>query len=80
MGVDAEGSIKALEVDAAGETVGIGQNAVQPVIDSILKAGTTKGFKASSIKFDIDIDTVSGATYTINGIVDAVNDALSKND
>ncbi len=78
--MDAEGKIVALEVDAKGETAGIGQNTVQPTIDAIIKAGTTKGVKPNSIKFDIDVDAVSGATVTINGIIDAVNDALSKID
>ena len=78
--MDAEGKIVALEVDAKGETAGIGQNAVQPTIDAIIKAGTTKGVKPNSIKVEIDVDAVSGATFTINGIIDAVNDALSKID
>mgnify|MGYP004666716983 FL=1 len=61
--------ITKLEIDAPDETPGIGAEAVQPMIDAIVKAGTTEG-----------VDMVSGATWTSKGIIAAVENAMGATD
>ena len=64
MNGDAIENISFLEVN---ETVGICDGALMEVPEAIISANSTEG-----------IDAVSGATRTTTGIIDAVNDALSK--
>ena len=60
------GEISAIDVISNGETKSFWNKASQTVIDRILANKST------------DVDTVSGATMTSNGIINAVNDALTK--
>ncbi|MBP3240109.1 MAG: FAD-binding protein [Oribacterium sp.] len=64
MNGDAIENISFLEVN---ETLGICDGALMEVPQAIISANSTEG-----------IDAVSGATRTTTGIIDAVNDALSK--
>ena len=64
MNGDAIENISFLEVN---ETLGICDGALMEVPQAIIRANSTEG-----------IDAVSGATRTTTGIIDAVNDALSK--
>lgn len=57
-------TITKVEVDAPDESEGVADPAIEEIPEAIVEANST------------DIDTVSGATYTSQGIIDAVNNAL----
>lgn len=59
-------SIISITVDDHGETVGIGTNVFEPLSDAIIAVNGT------------NVDTITGATITSHGFIDAVNNALSK--
>lgn len=59
--------ITAVEVVKHGDTPGISDAAIQDIPKAIVAKGNVDG-----------VDTVSGATATSNGIIDAVKNALSK--
>ena len=59
-------NIKNIEVLSHGETAGISDPAFTTIPDAIIKAQSA------------DVDVVSNATYTSNGLINAVKDALSK--
>ena len=61
-----DGAITALEIVRATETEGVGTAAYEPVVAAIVESG------------GVDVDTVSGATMTSKGIIEAAGDALSK--
>lgn len=61
-----ETEIKSIEVDASNETPTVGGEHVDEIVDAILKAQST------------EIETVTGATLTTNGIKEAVDKALSQ--
>ncbi len=58
--------ITAIEVVDHSDTPGIAKRAISRVTGAIIEAQST------------DVDTVAGATYTSEGIIQAVEDALSK--
>ena len=58
--------ITALEINGSSETVGIGDLAIESLKESILASGTVEG-----------IDVVAGATWTSNGVLYAINNALN---
>lgn len=64
--VDDKGVITALEVTGDGETPSVGGAAIEPMTEDILAAGNT------------EVDTISGATLTSYGVVNAVADAVSQ--
>ena len=61
-----DGSIASIEVDAPGETPGIGFDAAPVYAESIVTAQS------------LGADAVSGATFTCTGIKDAVTDCLTQ--
>ena len=61
-----DGSMISIVLKEHSETPGIYESAEKHVIEQIVKTQT------------LDVDVVSGATYTSNGIKEAVKDALSK--
>lgn len=61
-----DGVITAVEVVENNETPGVGSRAIDVIPGAIVAANST------------DVDIVSGATLTSNGIIAAVNDALSQ--
>lgn len=58
--------ITAVEVVDHSDTPGIAKRAISRVTGAIIEAQST------------EVDTVAGATYTSEGIIQAVEDALSK--
>ncbi|MBR4847599.1 MAG: FMN-binding protein [Phascolarctobacterium sp.] len=60
-----DGKITALDVEGASETAGIGDVAITSLVEAIVAAGTVEG-----------IDVVAGATWTSNGVIYAINNAL----
>ena len=60
-----DGKIEDVELDAPNETANIGGAALDTLKEAVIKAGSS------------DIDAVSGATLTSNGVKAAVSDALS---
>ncbi|PKM81932.1 MAG: FMN-binding protein [Firmicutes bacterium HGW-Firmicutes-13] len=62
-----EGEIVDIEVVEHGETAGIGDVALEELSGKIIEAQSTEG-----------IDVKSGATFSSEAIINAVNDALSK--
>ncbi len=58
-------TITAVEVDAPDETAGVSDPAISGIPEAIVAAGTVDG-----------VDVVAGATWTSNGILYAVNNAL----
>lgn len=60
-----ETGIDSIEVPEQGETIGIGDEAIRIVSDRIVKAQS------------LDVDTVSGATYTSGVLLRAVDEALA---
>jgi len=78
-GVKADGTINAIEVlDVSNETPGLGSNAKK---DSFKEQFTGMsgviGVSTASKKAANSIDALTGATYTSNGVTNAVNQALS---
>lgn len=63
--VISNGKISDIQVVSHNETPGFYERAIETVPEEIISNQTT------------DVDTVSGATYTSVGIINAVNDALS---
>ena len=57
--------ITALEIEAAGETPAIADPAIASLTEAIVAAGTVEG-----------VDVVAGATWTSNGVIYAVKNAL----
>lgn len=57
--------IVGLTLTGEDETPAIGGAAMEPLKEAILTAGTVEG-----------VDTVSGATWTSNGVLDAVKNAM----
>lgn len=62
-----EGEIVDIEVVDHSETAGIGDAAIEELVPQIIEAQGTAG-----------IDTVTNATMSSNGLIGAVDDALSK--
>lgn len=62
----ADGKIQAIELVSHSETEGISDPAIEQIPGAIVAAGSTQ------------VDVASGATLTSRGIIQAVNDALSK--
>ena len=60
-----DGKIVALELVGNDETPGIGADALEPLTEAILEAGTIDG-----------VDAYSGATWTSNGVFAAIRNAL----
>ncbi|TVQ35784.1 MAG: FMN-binding protein [Spirochaetaceae bacterium] len=58
--------IVSIKVTDHDDTPGLADAAIETVIDRIISAQST------------DIDTVSGATYTSKGVIDAVREALQQ--
>ena len=58
--------ISKIEVLSHGETAGVSDPAFETIPDAIIKAQST------------DVDLAAGASFSSQGIIDAVNDALSK--
>ncbi|MDR1893194.1 MAG: FMN-binding protein [Spirochaetales bacterium] len=58
--------IEVLTISGPDETPGIGSNAIQQLPDRIVQNNSTK------------VDLVSGATYTSQGIIEAVNAAFAE--
>lgn len=63
--VDENGVIKDLKLTGDGETEDIGRKALPELQEAIIQAGTIEG-----------VDGVSGATWTSNGVFDAIKNAL----
>lgn len=61
------GNVTAVTLVSHNETDGIWQNAEQGVVNEIIRTQTTEG-----------VDTVAGATYSSNGILEAVANALQQ--
>ena len=59
------GAITSVTVDSQDETPGVSDPAIEQIPAAIVEAGST------------DVDAVSGATLTSNGIIEAVNNALN---
>ena len=59
-----ENKIDSIKVDGPEETAAIGGAAIPKIVDAIVKSQSTK------------IDTITGATATTNGVIEAVNAAL----
>ena len=57
-------TIVAIEVVEHSETPAIADPAIETVIEAMIVGNST------------DVDSVSGATYTVNGMIDAVNNAI----
>ena len=60
-----DGKITALELTGKDETPAIGGAALEPLKEAILAAGTVDG-----------VEAVSGATWTSNGVFEAVRSAM----
>ena len=78
-GVNADGTINAIEVlDVSNETPGLGSNAKKDSFKNQF-AGMSGviGVSTASKKTANSIDALTGATYTSNGVTNAVNQALS---
>ena len=58
--------ISKIEVLSHGETAGVSDPAFETIPDAIIKAQST------------EVDTAAGATFSSKGLIEAVNDALSK--
>lgn len=64
--VDDAGLIKKIDVDAAGETENIGQAAAPQIADQVVETQS------------LNVDSVSGATYTSTATMTAIKDALKQ--
>ena len=75
-GADADGKITGVEIIASNETPGLGQNASKPeFIDQYI--GKEAGIKVVKTgAADNEINAISGATMTSNGVTNAVNTLL----
>ena len=62
---DENGKIVALEIVGTDETAGIGDKAIETITAAILESGSVEG-----------VDAVAGATWSSNGAIYAVNNAL----
>ena len=62
---DENGKIVALEIAGPDETAGIGDKAIETITAAILEKGSVEG-----------VDAVAGATWSSNGAIYAVNNAL----
>ncbi|MBQ3151287.1 MAG: RnfABCDGE type electron transport complex subunit G [Clostridia bacterium] len=78
-GVNADGTINAIEVlDVSNETPGLGSNAKKDSFkDQFSGMSGIIGVSTASKKAANSIDALTGATYTSNGVTNAVNLALS---
>ncbi len=78
-GVNADGTINAIEVlDVSNETPGLGSNAKKDSFKSQFTGMSgVIGVSTASKKTANSIDALTGATYTSNGVANAVNQALS---
>ncbi|WP_027338808.1 FMN-binding protein [Halonatronum saccharophilum] len=61
-----DGSISEVNVLSHNDTAGIADGAIEGISDAIIEGQS------------VEVDAVSGATNTSNGIIDAVKDALAK--
>lgn len=61
-----EGVIQSIEVTESADTPGLSDGAFDAVIEAVLESQST------------DVDVVSGATGSSEGILEAIEDALSK--
>lgn len=59
--------ITAIEMTEFNDTEGVGDVAVKTLIENVVKKGTIDG-----------VDTITGATYSTKGAIEAIKDALSK--
>ncbi len=74
--VNTDGKIIAVEVlDVSGETVGLGQNAAKPEFKEQFRGKSGKLQTSKSAQGD-EIQALTGATITSNGVTKAVNTAL----
>lgn len=78
-GVKADGTINAIEVlDVSNETPGLGSNAKKDSFkEQFVGMSGVIGVSTASKKAANSIDALTGATYTSNGVTNAVNQALS---
>ena len=77
-GVNTDGTVNAVEVlDVSGETPGLGSNAKKDSFkEQFVGLSGIIGVSTASKKAENSIDALTGATYTSNGVTNAVNLAL----
>ena len=64
--VDETGAIAAVEIDASGETAGLGDKAAEKLVDKILAAQSA------------EVEAISGASITSNAVITALTDCLAQ--
>ena len=68
VGVGKDGTLLDISITNHSETPGIGSR--------VTEASFTDEFKDLSIEEEVDVDGVSGATYSSKGVMGAVNQAI----
>lgn len=75
-GFDASGAITGVTITEHADTAGVGTKAMEPEYLAEQYNGKTETEDAANIKKDTQVDEVSGATVSSNGIYGAVNEAI----
>ena len=73
VGVNLEGKVEGIEIISHKETPGLGANATKPEFKDKFKGKTQNIAVVKSGAKDNEIDAMSGATMTSNGVTDGVN-------
>lgn len=78
VGINADGSVSAIEFLTLAETVGFGMNAAEPTWKAQFGGKNVDAFSVtkSGASADNEIDAISGATITSNAVTGAVNAAV----